>query len=123
MFGKRSNLESSEVQADDRRLSALLREWKGIEPHANFEASVWRRIHAVSVPEQRHLSVITTLGEWFVPRTAWVNAVAVAAGIAVGVGMAVFTSVTRDGRQADEPLLSAQTLAGSYLAMTTGERR
>ena len=123
MFGRHFRSESSKAQEGDARLSALLSEWKGAEPPANFEAAVWRRIRAASAPEQQRLSVATTLCEWFVPRFAWVNTVAAAAGIVVGVGLAFSTPGARDNRQANEPLLRAQTLAGSYLAMVTGETR
>jgi hypothetical protein len=116
MFGRRFRSESRETLESNERLSALLHEWKDIEPQANFEAAVWRRIRAVSTPEQRRFTTATTL-EWFTPHPVWVNAMAVAAGIAVGVGLAFSTPAMRDIHQTDETLLRSQTLAGSYLAM------
>ena len=123
MFGRRFSLGSNTAQPDDGRLSALLDQWKSIEPQANFEAVVWRRIRAASAPEQQPLPVAIILRDWFVPRSAWVNAAAVAAGILVGVGLAFFAPAARGGRHANEPLLHAQTLAGSYLTMVTGGPR
>ena len=123
MFGKHYRLGSSEAQAGDKRLSALLQGWKGLETHLSFEAAVWRRLRAASAPEQRAIPAVTTLRDWFVPRSAWVNAAAVAAGILVGVGLAFFAPAARGGRHANEPLLHAQTLAGSYLTMVTGGPR
>ena len=123
MFGRRFRWEGGKVQEGDERLSALLEQWKGLEPRANFEAAVWRRIRTASAPEQRRLPLVITLRDWFVPRPAWASAMAAAAGIVVGVGLAFSTPAARDGRQADEPLLHSQTLAGSYLTMMTGGTR
>lgn len=108
---------------DDVRLGDLLRKWHSIEPKANFETAVWRGIHTATAPGQRRFPALTTLRDWFAPRPAWVNAMAVAAGIVVGVGLAFSTPTVGDGRQADEPLLHSQTMAGSYLALVTGETR
>ena len=123
MFGKRYRLGSSEARVGDERLSALLQGWKGLETHLNFEAAVWRRIRAAAVSEPRAFPAVTTLRDWFVPRSAWVNAMAAAAGIFVGVGLAFFALAARDGRHANEPLLQARTLAGSYITMVTGGTR
>lgn len=122
MFGRRFRSKSRNEQEGNERLTALLHEWKDIEPQAGFEAKVWSRIRAVSMPEQRRFNVATTL-EWFTPHPVWVNALAVAAGIAVGVGLAFSTPAMHDNRQTDEPLLHSQTLAGSYLAMAAGGTR
>lgn len=123
MFGRRFRSESRKAQEGDERLSMLLREWKGATSPPNFEAAVWRRIRIASAPEQRRLRLVTTLREWLVPRPAWANTMAAAAGIVVGVGLAFSTPVAHGGRSAAEPLLDSQTLAGSYLAMVTGETR
>ncbi len=123
MFAGRFNLGDGRARAGDERLSALLREWKGWEPSSGFEVAVWRRIRSASVPEQRRLPVIELLREWFVPRPVWANALAAAAGIAIGIGLAFSIPGARDRRQNDLPLLSSQTLSGSYLAMVTGGTR
>lgn len=123
MFGRRFRSESSRAQEGNERLTALLHEWRGIEPRPDFETTVWRRIHTASAPEQRRFPVVTTLREWFVPRPAWVNAMTAAAGVAVGVGLAFYAPAAHDGGQAAAPLLHAQTLAGSYIMMVTGETR
>lgn len=123
MFGTRLRSESSKTQEGDERLRALLRAWKGVEPQASFETAVWRRIRAVSAAEQSRLSAAAAWREWFVPRPAWVNAVAAAAGVVVGVGLAFSTPAVRDGSRGDAPLLHSQTLAGSYLTVVTGGTR
>lgn len=123
MFGGRSRTEDEKGQGGDERLSALLHEWKDVEPPVGFEAAVWQRIRAVPTPEQRRLSLRDAWREWFGPRPVWVNAVAAAAGIIIGVGLAFSGAVLRDGRHADDRLLHSETLAGSYLTMVTGENR
>ncbi len=119
MLGNRFRSESGKEPAGDERLSALLQQWKSVEPQANFEAAVWRRIRADQVVDRGSWRFVETWREWLAPLPAWVN-VAAAAGIVVGVGMGLSTPAAPGGRQADEPLLHSQTLAGSYLAMATG---
>lgn len=123
MFGGRSGADKGKGHEGDERLTALLHEWRGVEPQANFEAAVWRRIRAVPTPEQRRLSMGEAWREWFGPRLVWVNAIAAAAGVVIGVGLAFSGTGLRDDRHANEPLLHSETLAGSYLAMMTGETR
>ncbi len=120
MFEGRFKLGNGRAQAGDKRLVELLREWKGVTPSAGFEAAVWRRIRSASEPEQRHQPVITLLREWFVPRPAWVNTLAAAAGIVIGIGLAFSNPGARDQRQGGQPLLRSQTLSGAYLAMVSG---
>ena len=123
MFGIRFKSERNKAKGGEERLSGLLKAWKGPEPKANFEAAVWRRIRAAAAPTPQGLNVVMIVREWLVARPAWVSATAAAAGIIVGVGLAFSTPAVRDGRQADEPLLHSQTLAGSYLTMVTGGAR
>ena len=94
-----------------------------MEPHAGFETAVWQRIHAVSAPKLPGFSILDRLREWVVPYPAWASAMAAAAGIVFGVGLAFSEPALRKSHQADEPLLHSRTLAGSYLTMTTGGPR
>lgn len=107
----------------DERLHSLLHEWRGIEPSANFETEVWKRIHAASVTEQQDTPSSITPRKAVVLRLAWANAIAAAAGLVIGIGLAVATSATHDGSHADEALLHSQTLTGSYLTMVAGVTR
>jgi hypothetical protein len=120
MVGKHFRSESGKGPAGDERLSTLLHEWKGIEPRADFEAAVWRRIRADQAADRGRRRILEAWREWLDPLPAWVNVAAAAAGIVVGIGMGLSTPAAPGGRQADEPLLHSQTLAGSYLAMATG---
>lgn len=108
-------------RVDDERLSSLLREWKGVEPRPSFEATVWRRIRAASAPESHALSGLWLLREWCTPRMAWVGAMTVALSILTGVGAGFSTPRTHHAREAADPLLHPQTLAGSYLTMVAGD--
>ena len=108
----------------DERLSALLNEWKAVEPQAGFEAEVWRRIRTASGAKQPRPRVVLVLREWVGPRLAWVNGLAAAAGIVVGIWLALSVSLPRGVHPpAGDVLLRADTLAGSYVTMVTGGTR
>jgi hypothetical protein len=120
MLGNHFRSESGKGPARDERLSALLQQWKSVEPQADFEAAVWRRIRADRVADRGRRRFVESWREWLAPLPAWVNVAAAAAGIVVGIGMGFSMAAAPGGRQADEPLLHPQTLAGSYLTMATG---
>ena len=120
MIPKELRTNTDERPPADDRLDALLSQWKGIEPGAAFEAGVWRRIRVASAAEPRGLSLIEMLRDWIVPRPAWSSAIAAAAAILIGIWAGFSAPPARAGRQAAEPLLNPQTLAGSYLTMVTG---
>ena len=123
MFRRQLRSEDSKDAASDTRLTTLLHQWKDVSPKADFDETVWRRIHLASAPEERRFSIVTILHEWVVSPSAWVNAMAAAAGIIVAVGLALGAPAARVGRQSGEPLLYPQTVTGSYLVMVTGETR
>jgi hypothetical protein len=123
MFGRRASEREIGQDARDAHLSTLLREWKGVEPPADFEAAVWRRIRTASALEPRGLSLIGFVRDWILPHPAWASVVAAAAAIVVGGWAGISTPMAREDRQDAEPLLHAQTLAGSYLAMASGGSR
>lgn len=114
MFNKNSFRRQKSPISNDENLTVLLQEWQGIKPGANFEAEVWNRI--------RHSSQ-SPLREWFTPPLLWVNALAAAAGLVLGVGLAFNVPSSQDRFPAETSLLHAQTLAGSYLAMADGGLR
>jgi anti-sigma-K factor RskA len=123
MLGNHFRAESGKEATGDERLSALLQQWKSVEPQADFEAAVWRRIRADRAADRDRRRFGETWREWLDPLPAWVNVAAVAAGIVVGVGMAFSAQPSHVGRQTNDPLLHSQTLAGSYLAMATGRNQ
>ena len=122
MFGNGYSSEKARQEGCNLRLRAVLQAWPTPEPRIGFEATVWRRIHPAAagtrpIPERSHV-----LG-WLAYRSAWVNALAAAAGIAVGVGLAVAGSGDQAGRRGHDALLHPQTLAGSYLTLVNGGAR
>jgi anti-sigma-K factor RskA len=107
----------------DDKLSSLLKQWHDIEPRANFEANVRRRIRSAQAPEADRISVIE-----FWRRLLWQHALAtaavVAASVIVGTSAGVF-SVSRSAEHAhaDFGFLSHGTLAGSYLKLASEDGR
>jgi hypothetical protein len=110
-------------ESRDERLTALLSEWKGIEPRGTFHAAVWRRIRVASAAESRGLSLIATVRERMLPKPAWATAMAVIVAVFIGLWAGFSGPAPRYANQAGQPLLNRQTLAGSYLAMVEGEAR
>jgi len=102
----------------DKRLKEHLQMWRGIEPRADFEAQVWRRVATATEPG---LEWFNTLQQWFGVRPAWASVAAVLLAVAVGIGSALSPTQPRPDRLAiSAPALHGQTLANSYLAMTSG---
>lgn len=107
------------MQTEDKRLSALLREWQELAPAAGFEAAVWRRIRTAGTGTPQVLCAAAMTRKGFGMRAAWVNGLAAAAGILVGMGAAFLLPAAYEARPASDALLRPQTLAGSYLALVT----
>ncbi|MEI6165622.1 MAG: hypothetical protein WCS52_00355 [bacterium] len=111
MFNKKSFWRQKNPIVKDDNLTTLLQEWQGINTGVTFETEVWSKIHRTSQPTTR---------EWATPSLSWINAMAAAAGLVLGIGLAFNVPSTPDRNHAETSLLHAQTLAGSYLAMATG---
>lgn len=105
------------MSPNDEQLKALLKRWKDIEPKANFEVSVWRRIRLAQTTEAEHITVF----EWLRRRMAEpAFSVATAAALAVAVGTwsgLRSTPRTTVVAQSEVGFLSAGTLSGSYLQL------
>src|SRR6266481_1385226 len=50
------------MNQNDNRLSALLKQWRDIEPPPNFEANVWRQIRVAAVPAVETANWIHLIG-------------------------------------------------------------
>jgi hypothetical protein len=90
----------------DPKLKKLLKTWSDIEPRANFEANVWRRIRTATP----------------VPRAAWWPSLfepawAIAAAMFVGVALGWALAHPRPLGTAGVEFLRGGTLAGSYVEM------
>lgn len=95
------------MNPSDDKFKQLLGQWHEIEPRAQFEADVMRRIRQ-SAPE-------TGKTGWF-GQLAWANAMALVLGITIGTvaGLSPITS-----RQ-DVALIKPGTVAGNYVSMISG---
>jgi hypothetical protein len=106
----------------DERLTALMREWKDIEPGAGFDAAVRARVRSGASPESAEAA---ERGWWWIrvlPEPTWATALAAALAVVLGT-LAGAAGPARVGRQTPEPLFHPQTLAGSYLSAVTGGAR
>ena len=99
-------------------MNERLRAWRGIEPRADFEAEVWRRVAAEPVAG---LDWFLALRDWFGVRPALASAAALLLAVAIGLGSTyALAQPAREGLAISTPSLQGSTLAGTYLAMTTG---
>jgi hypothetical protein len=106
------------MNEQDEELNARLRAWRGIEPRADFEAEVWRRVAAAPAAG---VDWFLALREWFGVRPALASAVALLLAVAVGLGSTfALSQPARAGLAIGTPSLHGSTLAATYLAMTTG---
>lgn len=111
MFNKMSFWRRKSPIAKDEHLTLLLKEWQGIKPGATFEDDVWAKIHRASQPHMQ---------ERVTPSLVWVNALAAAAGLVLGVGLAFSAPSTHVRTHNETSLFQAHTLTGSYLALAAG---
>ena len=107
----------------DARLKAVLQQWRGPEPAANFTSGVWRRVRASPAASPQAAGVWTILRGWLTADPAWVQAVAAAVGIVVGIGAAFAGPPPCAFDLAPAPFAHSQTLAGAYVSMVSGGMR
>jgi anti-sigma-K factor RskA len=91
------------MKQDDDKLSSLLRQWRDIEPRANFEANVRRRIRLAADRAK----------ESWLAGLLWrpALATAIAASVIIGVTGGMLSS---SRQRAEMQFMSAGTLAGGY---------
>jgi hypothetical protein len=107
------------MNQNDDRLSALLKQWRDIEPRGNFETNVWRQIRVAATPAVDTVNWIDLIG-----RLLWQPAWSVVAAMVVAVIVGVWGGIASVPRQIDRPtaelrFLSSGTLAGSYAQMAS----
>jgi hypothetical protein len=105
------------MSQDDEKLHALLKQWRDIEPPANFEANVWRQIRAAAEPVIETVNWIDLIG-----RLLWQPAWSVVTAMVVALVVGIWGGIASVPRQVDAPktelqFLSTGTLAGSYAQM------
>jgi hypothetical protein len=106
------------MNGNDDKLKALLKQWRDIEPKANFEANVWRRIRLTEAEQPESVTIV----EWL-QRLLWQPAFSVVAAVAIALAVGAWGGVRsapqRPNRQQSElGFLSPGTLAGSYAQLT-----
>jgi hypothetical protein len=111
------------MNMNDEQLRALLKRWKDIEPKANFEASVWRRIRDAQAEQPERVSLPQL---W--RRLLWQPATAVAAVVVasalIGSSAGVLSArVTAGVAPGELQFLGSGTLAGGYVKASTGGGR
>ena len=106
----------------DEKLSALLQTWRGCEPSPGFNEQVWRRIRATTNRAEGTIGAEWLLA-WIRPHPVWLGAIAASAAVVVGAMAGLATRLEPNGHHDAEALLHAQTLAGSYLEVVSGEFR
>lgn len=105
------------------KLTALLKQWRDIEPKANFEANVRRRIRLAQTEAPETVTLAELLRRWL-----WQPASSVAAAAVLGLVVGVWGGISstprpEKPRYADTQFLGGETLAGSYLRMASGGAR
>ena len=106
------------------KLHSLLKRWRDIEPRANFEDGVWRRIRASRSEQGNSISWIDLIAR-VVRQPSWSAAAALVLALAVGIWGGIVSVPHRadTSSKAELQFLAPGTLAGSYLEMSAKETR
>ena len=102
------------MNPDDEKFREILKQWRDIEPRADFESAVWRRIRLAQTSERAPTGLIEWLRAWAWP-PAWAVAVAVVGSVILGGSVGVLTAPRSNPAAVHElQFMSAGTLAGGY---------
>jgi len=111
------------ISMNDEQLRALLKKWNDIEPKANFEANVWRRIRLARTEEPGRMTVLELLLKRWLWRPALAVAAAVVVSVIVGSSAGVLSARgTATIAPSELQFLGSGTLAGGYVKAGTGGR-
>jgi hypothetical protein len=111
------------VKPNDDRLGALLKQWGDIEPRANFEANVWRRIRRAEAGRPQRIAVGEWLRRWL-PQPVLATTAVVVVSALIGSSAGVLSARGRAGVTSGElQFLGSGTLAGGYVNLATGRAR
>jgi hypothetical protein len=111
------------MKQDDDKLSSLLKQWRDIEPRANFEANVRRRIRLATTDAPERGGWMELL-QRLTRQPAFSIAAAVVVGLIVGMWGGIKSAPQVTNRAGMElQFLSSGTLAGSYVSLTREGRR
>ncbi len=107
------------MNENDEKLSALLRQWRDVEPAGNFEANVRRRIRLATAEAPRQSWLVELL--W---RPAFAVAAAVVLSVAIGSSAGVMTAAkSLRSTRGELQFMSAGTLAGGYAKLASESAR
>jgi hypothetical protein len=103
------------MNQNDDKLSALLKQWRDIEPRGDFEANVWRQIRVADGKRSERTSLVEAMG-----RLLWQPAWSVCAALVVALLLGVWGGIASASRRADTSqaelqFLAPGTLAGRYV--------
>ena len=108
------------MKEPDEQLHALLKQWGEIEPKANFEVNVWRRIRLAQAEQTERVSLPQLLHRWMW-RPALAVAVVMVVSVIVGTSVGVLTSHKQMMIASGElQFLGSGTLAGGYVKASAG---
>ena len=112
------------MEQNDKQLSALLKRWREIEPKANFEANVWRRLRLAQAEEPERVSVIQLLLRQWLWQPAASIAAAVILSVVLGSSLGVLSAPkVTSTEQRELGFLSSGSLAGGYLRVAAERER
>jgi hypothetical protein len=109
------------MNPEDKNLSKLLKQWRDVEPRANFEANVWRsiRLAQAEVPDRTSLLELL-LRRWLLQPAYAAVAAAVIVSAVIGTSVGVHTSIRpATPAQGELQFMSSGTLAGGYARLGT----
>ena len=109
------------MNPEDKNLSKLLKQWRDIEPKANFEANVWRSIRLAQAEEPGRASLLELLLRRWLWQPAYAAvAAAVIVSAVIGTSAGVLTSLrSATATHGELEFMSSGTLAGGYARLGT----
>ena len=111
------------MNPNEDKLSALLKQWRPIEPPASFETDVWRRLRLAQTAAPTPVSLVDLLRQlWQRPALAISAAAMVSVLIGVSAGLLTASRPVPSARS-EMQFLSAGTLAGGYVQLAVERGR
>ena len=111
------------MKSDDDKLRGLLKQWRDIEPRANLEAHVWRRIRQAETEQPDRI----TAAEWLrrlLPHPILAMTVVAVASAIIGTSAGVLSTRGRTVVALGElQFFGSGTLAGGYVKLATERAR
>ncbi|MGD0016661.1 MAG: hypothetical protein ABSC38_03975 [Verrucomicrobiia bacterium] len=111
------------MKEPDEQLRPLLKQWGEIEPKANFESNVLRRIRLAQAEQMERVGLPQLLRHWLWQPAMAVAVVMVASAI-IGSSVGILSARgTATVTPSELQFLGSGTLAGAYVKASTGGER